>query len=268
MAEVLFSLSSTIDEERRDLFHERISSSSQNFDCVIGNDFWNYFSNVDLFSAEVYQALGEGGVFVSALPVVHGKSSLVARSFTWQAIPHEIRMRLENAGFCDITIKTLPLQKRKGFIGGIHQNSQLIGVRAWKRSSGALSGLDRPIEAMNWVYRKLCPEQSSEGNDSVEIIKKGYAFCWGYAVVLGKLLQMEGYHVKWLTMLAKDHPKGRGKARIDSHEVVVVDLDGRQVILDAMANTCIPYSLEQTFERPGTCSPKSKPGLTLSRTPL
>ena len=112
------------------------------------------------------------------------------------------------------------------------------------------------------------PEQSSEGNDPVEIIKKGYAYCWGYAVVLGKLLQQEGYHVKWLTMLAKDHPKGRGEARIDSHEVVVVDLNGRQVILDAMANTCIPYSLEQLLKEPELARQKSKPGLTLSGTAL
>ena len=259
MAEDPFHLSSVTDEGRMEHFHEWISSSSQKFDCVIGEDCWDYFPNVDHFLVEVYQALVDGGVFVSALPIVQGKNSFAACGFKWQAVPHEVRMRLENAGFYDITIKPLSWQKKKSFFGGIHQNSQLMGVRAWKRSSGAPSGLDRPIEAMSWVYRNLRPEQSSEGNDPIEIIKKGYAFCWGYAVVLGKLLQREGYSVKWLTMLAIDHPKGRGKEQIDSHEVVVVDLNGRQVILDAMANTCIPYSLEQLLEEPELARQKANP---------
>jgi hypothetical protein len=259
MAEGPFPLSWTNDEGRGDHFHECISSSSKNYDCVIGHDCWNYFSNVDLFLAGVYQALVEGGVFVSALPVVHGKNSLVAGGFTWQAVPHEVRMRLENAGFSDITIKHIPRQKRKRFFGGVHQDGQFVGVRAWKRSSGTSSGLDRPIEAMSWVYRNLRPEQSSAGDDPVEIIKKGYGYCWGYAVVLGKLLQREDYPVKWLTMLAKHHPKGRGKERIDSHEVVVLDLNGGQIILDPMANTCIPYSLEQLLKKPELARQKANP---------
>ena len=259
MAEDRVPLSSTTDGGRGDPFHEWISFSSRNFDCVICDDCWKYFSNVDLLLAEVYQVLSEGGIFVSVLPVVDSKNSLMEGQFVWPMVPHEVRMRLENAGFDDIEIKPIQLQKRKKLFSTGNHSDQLVGVRGWKRSSETSSGLDRAMEAMSWVYRKICPEQSSEGNDPVEIIKKGYAYCWGYAVVLGKLLQQEGYHVKWLTMLAKDHPKGRGKERIDSHEVVVVDLNGKQVILDPMANTCIPCSIEDVFCLPELAVPKKNP---------
>ncbi len=87
----------------------------------------------------------------------------------------------------------------------------------------------------------------------------GFAFCWGYVVALGDILQREGFSLKWLTMLANDHPRGRGKHSTDSHEVLLVQLDGREHILDAMANTHIPHSFADVLKQPSLAKPKVDP---------
>ncbi|MFN8006075.1 MAG: hypothetical protein U0V70_03410 [Terriglobia bacterium] len=235
--------------------------ASEKFDCVIGEVCWSRIPDVDGFLAESYRVLENGGAFVSAFSLLRGNNGSPARLYTWQPVPAEIRMRLEHAGFCDIEVQPITRPARKKFPGTTSGDALPMGVRAWKRAPGSSSSWNRPLEAMNWVYQHLNPEQSSTGNDAVEIIKNGYAFCWGYAVVLGTLLQREGYSVKWLTMLAKNHPKGRGKERIDSHEVLVVERDGKSAILDAMANTYLPYSVEELLKDPNLARAKANPDL-------
>ncbi|HEY5039814.1 MAG TPA: hypothetical protein VIJ93_12150, partial [bacterium] len=131
-------------------------------------------------------------------------------------------------------------------------------LKAYDQPLGSLR-LARAMEWMDWVYRSLNPERSSESIDPNEILAGGYAFCLGYAIVLGKKLQKEGYPVRWLSMIAQKHPRGRGLQQEDSHEVLLVTIDGREIILDPMANTCIPHSLKEVLEKPELAVAKAAP---------
>ena len=134
----------------------------------------------------------------------------------------------------------------------------MIYLRAARRPGDATQ-LERAREATAWIYRALSPEKSSEGNDPVAILAGGTAFSWGYAVALGAILRREGFEVRWLSMLTRDHPRGLGKEQIDSHEVVLARCDGAEVILDPMSNTVIPHPFLEVLRRPALAAPKPDP---------
>ena len=75
----------------------------------------------------------------------------------------------------------------------------------------------------------------------------------------GELLRREGYEVKWVTLIAKDHPQGKGPELTDSHEVLLLRLDKQEMILDPMANTCIPHGLQELLKHPELAKPKPSP---------
>ena len=60
-------------------------------------------------------------------------------------------------------------------------------------------------------------------------------------------------------MLAMDHPRGRGKDRIDSHEVLILTVGGKTVILDPMANTVIPHDLSEVLQHTSLAREKDNP---------
>jgi len=119
--------------------------------------------------------------------------------------------------------------------------------------------LEKALGLMRETYLRLDPEKSQTSDDPEEILKGGYAWCWGYAIALGHLLKKAGYEARWITLLAKGHPKGRGKDQVDSHEVIQTRIAGREVLMDPMANSLIPYSLEQVLRFPYLAAPKAQP---------
>ena len=121
-------------------------------------------------------------------------------------------------------------------------------VRAWASSS--TSGLRRAVAAMNWLYRRIAPTRSNLSTDAAAIIASGEAFCMGYTVALGTLLRREGYDVRWITMQAEGHSRGRGNKQIDTHEVVQTVVSGTPVVLDPTTNTYFPHSIEELLQRP------------------
>jgi hypothetical protein len=88
-------------------------------------------------------------------------------------------------------------------------------------------------------------------SDPVEIIAGGHAWCWGYVLVLGEALRREGFAVRWVTMVAKGHPRGRGRAKTDTHEVIEVTLaDGSRRTLDPMAGVIFDDPVEELVRHP------------------
>jgi hypothetical protein len=152
-------------------------------------------------------------------------------------------------GFVDVEIDEIDVRRTLGAAPYPPSEDMMMYVRAWKRTRPA-TRLERAVEAMDWVYRALSPERPSHGNDAVEILRGGHAYCWGYAVVLGRLLEREGMKPRWLTMVARDHPKGRGADRTDSHEVLLLDVESGEAILDPMSNTVISHPLVAVLRDP------------------
>ncbi len=230
----------------------------ESFDGVYADNTLEHAFDVDDALREVHRLLRDGGVLVAAIPSDARNSKCICDNHTWKTAPHEVRMRLESAGFTNIEIEELDLFREMGMPPYPPSNDRMMYVRAWKRQA-ATTQLHRAREAMNWIYQRLSPEHSSSSNDARVILSQGHAFCWGYAVALGKLLQSEGCSVKWVSMIARHHTRGRGTEGIESHEVVAANLDGTEMLLDAMANTVLPYPLEQLLRRPELATPKAAP---------
>ncbi|MBI1951631.1 MAG: methyltransferase domain-containing protein [Acidobacteria bacterium] len=248
----------------------RLPFRDGSFDCVYADNTLEHSFSVSATLSEVNRVLRPGGVLVAALPSDARNPRRICDNHTWKTAPCDVRARLLAAGFRDIFIEEIDTYRGLGMPPYPPSDDLMIYVRATRRSGAGAGGhpgerpedapqMGRAREAMEWVYRALRPERSSEGNDPVAILAGGTAFCWGYAVVLGEILRREGFDVRWLSMLARDHPRGRGEDRVDSHEVVLARCDGDEVILDPMSNTAIPHPFFQVLRRPGLAVPKSDP---------
>lgn len=110
---------------------------------------------------------------------------------------------------------------------------------------------------MDWIYRRIEPTCSNVSIDPRQIIKDGHAFCMGYTVALGGLLQREGYDLRWITMIAENHPRGRGPKQEETHETLEVSVDGRKVVLDPMSDTLFRHSLDDLLANPALADPCS-----------
>ena len=207
----------------------------------------------------IFRILRRGGVFVASLPYrvapSTGSTGCAAR---WDTTPHEARMRLEAEGFLDVDtfLGEEIVATTDHLLAGPRFGTFL--VRAWKRDALATREV-RAREAMDWVYRNLSPETSHDGSEAERILAGGHAFCMGYTIVLGEILRREGFPVRWVTMVAKDHPRGRGPERIETHEALAVTIDGREATMDPMANTFIPIAVTELFRRPELAMPKGAP---------
>jgi ubiquinone/menaquinone biosynthesis C-methylase UbiE len=221
----------------------------ERFDCVYADNSLEHAFDIDRTLSEIFRVLRWGGVLVAAIPADARNTRKICDNHVWKTASHEVAMRFEHAGFSQIEIEEVDVFRKLGMAPFPPSDDRMIYARAWKRKNETLME-DRVLEIMEWVYQNLSPEKSQESNNPVEILSRGYAFCWGYAVVLGKILEQEGFDVKWVTMLAKGHQKGRGKKKVDSHEVVLLQIDGKEKILDPMTNTVIPYPLADVLSHP------------------
>lgn len=230
------------------------------FDAIYADNTLEHGFDVTQTLREAYRVLSPGGVLLAALPSDARNPVRVCDNHTWKTAPHDVRMRLEAAGFVNIVIEEIDTFRQFGMAPYPPSNDRMLYVTAWKRPH-AFTQRERAMEAMDFVYRALSPEKSSESNDAIEILAGGAAYCWGSALVLGQLLEREGFDVRWVTMLADNHPRGRGEAQTDSHEVLQVMLDSSPAILDPMANTLISGSLEDVLKNPAIAAPKVNPDM-------
>ncbi len=230
----------------------------ESFDCVYANNTLEHPPNLEQTLREIFRVLCWRGVLVAAIPSNACPPQEVSDNPTWQTVAHEAQMRFEKVGFVNIQIQGSDKPPTLAATPHTPSDARMSYVRAWKRHQ-EVGELERALEAMDWVYRNVSPERSSHSSDPIQILSEGYAFCWGYVVVLGKLLEREGFSGKWVTMLAKDVPGGRGKEKVDSHEVLIMEIDGKEIILDPMAHTFIPYSLSEVLRHPDLAKDKDNP---------
>src|SRR2546427_2390920 len=96
----------------------------------------------------------------------------------------------------------------------------MLYVTAWKHDGEEYSDLQRATDLMEFAYRKLDPSRSQESLEAESILRGGAAWCLGYCAVLGEMAAREGIPARFVTLEARNHPRGRGKQRIDTHELV------------------------------------------------
>jgi SAM-dependent methyltransferase len=208
------------------------------FDCVYSEGSLERVADVDAALRELHRVLSDGGILVASISAVTGRPD-IARA--WQTTPADVQERVSHAGFERISVR---------------EAEQMILVSAWKSPKGAL---DRIAELTRWAYGNLDPAREHDSKDPLEILAGGHAWCWGYARVLVEAVQREGLSARFITMVAQDHPKGRGAKRRDSHAVVEVELpDGRRVVCDPMAGRMFDASLDELLADPGRADDGSR----------
>lgn len=235
-----------------------LSFQDNTFDCVYADNTLEHAYDVDKTLHEVFRVLRIGGLLVAAIPSDARAPSKICDNHVWKTVPHEVLMRLHNAGFVNVVIDEVDTYRKLGMPPYPPSDNNMMYITAWKRPTPA-NMMNRAVEAMDWVYKKLNPEQPQASTNPVKILAGGYAWCLGYTIVLGNLLQNEGFNIKWVTMLAKDHPRGRGAEKIDSHEVLLLKMENNEVILDPMTNTCISVSLSEVLKNPSFAMDKENP---------
>jgi SAM-dependent methyltransferase len=237
----------------------RLPFSSAAFDCVYADTTLEHAFDVDRTLAEAWRVLRDGGVLVATIPSDGRNPARACDNHTWKTVPADVRARLHHAGFVDVCLEEVDILRKLAMPPYAPADDRMMFVRAWKRAAPATQ-LERAREAMAWVYRRIQPGAPPVlATRAEEFLAAGNALCWGYSVVLGEFLRAEGYTVRWVTMIAEGHPRGRGPRRLDSHEVLEVTADGRRLVLDPTCNTVIPWSVEELLAEPWRATAKADP---------
>lgn len=224
------------------------------FDCVYADNTLEHSFDVDATLGEAYRVLAWGGVLVAALPSDARNPRRSCDNHTWKTAPHEVRLRLERAGFVDVAIEEVDSFRRLGMPPYPPSNDRMMYVRAWKRRAPA-SQLERALAAMDWVYHRLDPQQRHASGYPVDILVGGYAWCFGYATALQFILEREGYRTRRMGFRMQPHPRGHGPEQVDSHSVLEVWIDGRWQLFDPMCNVWFRgHSLADLVRNPALAS--------------
>jgi SAM-dependent methyltransferase/O-antigen/teichoic acid export membrane protein len=227
-----------------------MSFAEASFDCVYADNSLEHAFDVDRTLAEIHRVLEPGGVLVAAIPSDARNPRRVCDNHTWKTMPGDVRARLELAGFVDIEIEELDTYRDLAMPPFPPANDRMMYIRAWKRA-GPATDRELVLEITRWVYRALSPERASDGEDPWEVLAGGYAWCAGYTLVLDALLREEGYRTRWVTMVAENHPRGRGERGEDTHEVLEVTLpEGAICVADPMAGVCFDASIAELAADP------------------
>ncbi|HUG92746.1 MAG TPA: methyltransferase domain-containing protein, partial [Planctomycetaceae bacterium] len=232
--------------------------AGHSFDCVCLTQPLAGVADPAQALCELERVLADGGLLVAAVACIDEPAPRVGDA-AWHPVRHELLLRLEHAGFVDLAMDCLDAPGVSNSPRADDAAGRTWFVRGWKRAA-PISPLERACEIMDWLYRVVEPGEIPEGHHAPhDIIRLGRGLCMAYAVVLGSMLQAEGFDAEWLTMVAEDHPRGRGPRRLDSHEVIVLHSAAGDALLDPMANLVIPHSLEAVLADPGLAPPPPGP---------
>jgi SAM-dependent methyltransferase len=220
----------------------------QSFDCVYADNVLEHAFDVDATLSELGRVLTPGGSLLAAIPADAYRPDRVCDNHTWKTAPPDVRRRLEAAGFVGVAIEEVDTFKELGAAPYPPSADRMMYVRCWKPPWSEITR----AEALNrWANESLSPERRHRSSDPVEIITGGDAWCWGYVLVLGEALRREGYDVRWVTMVAEEHPRGRGRSGTDTHEVIEVAFsDGSRRILDPMAGVAFDHPVDELVRQP------------------
>lgn len=193
--------------------------------------------------------LRPGGALVAAFPLDALNPRTDCDNHTWKTTREQAMVRLRRAGFVALEADVVDTLKRLGAAPFPPALDQMLYIRARKpaKSDGKL---DRVRRAMDWLYRRVGPGNNSYSLDPIEIIANGQGLCLAYSIALGEILRREGYSPNWITMIARNHPRGRGEHKEDAHSVIEVAFDGALHLINPMANSIYPYGLEALLREP------------------
>jgi SAM-dependent methyltransferase len=248
---------------RREDFGE-LSFPDATFDVVYADNTIEHAFDVDLALREVFRVLRPNGTLVAALPPDGRNPDRTCDNHTWKTLPDDVRQRLENAGFVDVGVHELDTYRELAMPPYPPSENRMMYIRAWKREQADRApgpSTAHLVRVMAWLYKHVQPADPPEAEiEPFRVLSARKALCLGYALTLGELLERDGWQVEYVTLLARDHERGRGKDRIDSHELLQVrERGGAAVVLDPMANTLLACDLLELLRNPSLAKAKQDP---------
>ena len=230
-------------------FH-KLEFEDESFDCVYADNVLEHSPHPQKALKEIYRVLTKKGLLVALIPPDARNPKYSGLDHVWKTDKDEIEERLKEAGFINIQIEEINVVKRFRMSSYRASKNVILIITAWKKK-GEFSPYERCRNIMNFVYNSLSPERSQQSNNPIEILKGKYAWCAGYVATMKYLCEKEDFKIKHYTLYIKNHPKGRGKQKIDTHEVIEVRIsDNKWVVFDPTVNRCLEYDLKTLFKEP------------------
>ncbi|HTB71011.1 MAG TPA: methyltransferase domain-containing protein [Solirubrobacteraceae bacterium] len=193
------------------------------FDCIYADNVLEHAYDVDATLAEARRMLSEGGVLVAAIPPDAYDTRRGVENHTWRTSAGDVRERLARAGFVDVAVAEADTY-RLGAAPYPPAADRMLYVRAWRRAA-ATAPIERVDALRRWARERSDPR------------------------LLGDALVREGFALRWVTMLAQEHPHGYGPRQECSHQVIELTLpDGARHVLDPLAGVRFPYALQALLE--------------------
>jgi len=229
-------------------FHKLVFPD-ESFDCVYADNILEHSPYPQKALKEIYRVLTDKGLLVALIPPDARNPKYSGLDHIWKTDRDEIEARLKEACFSHIQIEDIDITKKFKMASYKASKNSMLFIIAWKWK-GSYDVKERCKDIMNFVYNSLNPEKSQKSNNPIEILKGKYAWCAGYVAVMKYLCEKEDFKIKHYTLYAKNHPKGRGSQKIDTHEVVEAQIDGKWIIFDPTVNRCLEYDLETLLKEP------------------
>jgi len=227
-----------------------LSFPSNFFDCVYADNVIEHSYNVENVLSEIYRVLRPNGLLLAALPSDARNAKKICVSHTWKTAPHEVQMRMDNAGFLNVHIEEIDTYLELGMPPYPPSNDKMIYILARKYSEPATL-LQRAINSMNWIYENINSDDSNLETDPIQILKNKRTSRHGFVNVLGHLLKREGYKIKWIRMVAKNHPEGTEFNKEEFHDVIQIILSSKKkVIIDPAVNIYFENNIEELLKHP------------------
>ena len=230
-------------------FH-KLDFKNKTFDCVYADNVLEHSPNPQEVLKEIYRVLANKGLLVALIPPDARNPQYSGLDHVWKTDKDEIEERLKEAGFSNIQIEDIDIVKKFKMSFYRASNNSMLIVTVWKWENG-YNEEERSKDIMKFVYNSLSPKRSQKSNDPIEILKGKYAWCAGYVATMKYLCGKEDFKIKHYTLYVKNHPKGRGNQKIDTHEIIEIRIsDNKWVVFDPTVNRCLEYDLKTLLKEP------------------
>ncbi len=229
-------------------FHE-LGFPDQYFDCIYADNTLEHSPFPRKVLNEIYRILTDKGLLIALIPPDARNPKFSGLDHVWKTDKDEIEKRLKEIGFSNIKIEDINIVKKFRMAPYKASNNSMLFITAWKWKNG-YNNLERCKDLMNFVYISLSPEKSQVSNNALDILKGGYALCAGYVAVMKFLCEREGFKTRHYTLYAQNHPKGRGKNKIDTHEILEIYINNKWQIFDPTVNLFLNHGVKEVLRNP------------------
>ena len=228
----------------------RLPFPDGSFDAVYADNVLEHAADPARVLQEIRRVLGRRGLLAAALPPDARNRRYPVSDHLWKTDRRDLECRLREAGFSRIRVEEVDTVEAFSMPPYPASENAMLYVTAWNNGGEEYTDRQRVEDLMDFVYRRLDPSKSQRSLDPEAILREGFAWCLGYCAVLADLARREGIPSRYVTLEARDHPRGRGEDKIDTHELVELCVAGRWLAFDPMARRVLEGSVEEILADP------------------